>query len=129
MRRDGTFSGSYAPGSGAIPILIFGIFWTILTLFLLTTCLDVASSFGAGACAGPAIFFAIGVLMIVAGVVSLIWRRGPGPRIVYPPVVPPPIVDPRPLPSSSPPPQVRCRYCGRLTDAGLTNCPSCGAPL
>ncbi|MCI4340257.1 MAG: hypothetical protein L3K06_01620 [Thermoplasmata archaeon] len=133
MRRDGTYGGIYNPAARAVPFILFGLFWTFVTGAVFVNCLSFIGRFGSGgeSCIASGIFLAIGVAMTILGIAVAVGRPRPRPAALYHSVVPPPIVGDGPLPSAPAPPrvQVRCRYCGRLSDEGVTRCPACGAPL
>jgi hypothetical protein len=110
----------WARGGGLIAL---GLFVTLFGAAATNACL---SSGGPG-CGVALVFALLGIVLILVGFTVVLLGGRARPALGYNPAVPPPL-----MPIGGGPPgtsgQIRCRYCGSVSDASLPHCPNCGAP-
>jgi len=121
-------------GTG-IGLTVMGLLLTIAGAAIWSSCSGQPTINGVSPnCGGLAAFVAIGIILLIIGIIIVVMAASSGPRTIYPstdPAVPPPVIQPVVVQQTivQQTVEVRCRYCGSLNLVTATKCAACGAAL
>jgi ribosomal protein L40E len=119
----------------AIALIVFGVIFAGGGAAAWNACASSSTVNGvAPDCSGFEVPIALGVILVIVGIVVLVVSAFGGTRTIYPttdPAVPPPLIQPVVVQQTvvQQTVEVRCRYCEALNPVTATKCSSCGAAL
>jgi hypothetical protein len=119
----------------AIGLIAFGLLLTVVGSVAWSSCSAQPTINGlAPNCGGLLAAAAVGIVLLVVGIVLAAMAVVSKPKTIYPatdPAVPPPLIQPVVVQQTvvQQTVEVRCRFCGRLNPVTATTCAGCGAAL
>jgi ribosomal protein L40E len=120
---------------GGLALIIFGLFFSLVGAAAWAACSSQPTINGIMPnCGGLAAFTAIGIVLLVVGIILAVAGAASSPKTIYPttdPAVPPPLIQPVVVQQTvvQQTVEVRCRYCGSLNPVSATKCAACGAAM